>query len=302
MTADRPTSLGISATDVDTLERAIAGFPLDVHRLSAHPGPVGIAIAPVDDVGLLVGEFGFPIVTEGEIGADTVVLAIQLEPSSGSWNGRDLSLDRAWIYGPGSEHYGVAPDGPAPRFATVSIPVSRLADRPDDARVKVIDDNRVQAVRSTILQTLAVAASGELPAGGATLARREIVTMLSDLTSIEVTVPIDDGSAGWITRSCIELTGEMGPQPSSAELGVALAVSDRWIRAAFHKVYGVSPTAFFRSRALHGAHRDLAAAEPATVSVTDVAMRWGFWHLGRFSGRYHSLFGELPKETLARTS
>ena len=33
-------------------------------------------------------------------------------------------------------------------------------------------------------------------------------------------------------------------------------------------------------------------------SVTQTAMRWGFFHLGRFAQYYRELFGETPGETL----
>jgi transcriptional regulator GlxA family with amidase domain len=35
-------------------------------------------------------------------------------------------------------------------------------------------------------------------------------------------------------------------------------------------------------------------------SVTQVAMRWGFYHLGRFAVDYRKRFGEMPSETQAR--
>jgi len=33
---------------------------------------------------------------------------------------------------------------------------------------------------------------------------------------------------------------------------------------------------------------------PSSASVSDVACRWGFWHLSRFAAHYRGLFGELP--------
>ncbi|MCI1025923.1 helix-turn-helix domain-containing protein, partial [Pseudomonas putida] len=36
------------------------------------------------------------------------------------------------------------------------------------------------------------------------------------------------------------------------------------------------------------------------VTVAEVAMRWSFWHLGRFSESYRQLFKEFPSETLKR--
>jgi AraC family ethanolamine operon transcriptional activator len=46
--------------------------------------------------------------------------------------------------------------------------------------------------------------------------------------------------------------------------------------------------------------RDLLAAGPE-ARVTDAAMRWGFYHLGRFSRLYAAQFGELPSATHRRS-
>jgi AraC family ethanolamine operon transcriptional activator len=39
---------------------------------------------------------------------------------------------------------------------------------------------------------------------------------------------------------------------------------------------------------------------PSSETVTEVAFRWGFWHLSRFAREYRSMFGESPSETLRR--
>jgi len=43
----------------------------------------------------------------------------------------------------------------------------------------------------------------------------------------------------------------------------------------------------------------LANADPEEASVKSVAIRHGFFHLGRFARDYKSLFGESPSMTLA---
>jgi AraC family ethanolamine operon transcriptional activator len=88
--------------------------------------------------------------------------------------------------------------------------------------------------------------------------------------------------------------------PSIADLCAIAGVSERTLVYAFREQVGMPPGRFLRLRRLNGARKELRAAEPRMERVTDVAMRWGFWQLGRFAGEYLRLFGELPSKTLAR--
>ena len=55
---------------------------------------------------------------------------------------------------------------------------------------------------------------------------------------------------------------------------------------------------YLRRLRLQRVHAELAANSPESVTVTMVAGRWGFVHLGRFASQYRQLFGETPSETL----
>jgi AraC-like DNA-binding protein len=287
-------------------------LPIDVQRLTTKQRPVGLTAYELDDVAILAAAFGFPVATEGEVADDALVLALQLEDGLGEWNGHEFSQDRVWFYGPGSEHSGsgfrCVEDRP-PTWATVSLPISAIAsDRAadperrtaDPRRQWVVRDDRVHQLRALLTDVLGVAQSGQLSREHAMHVSRDIVAMASILQFDGDDVPIKSTSATWITQECIGLTETLGPMPSPTELAAVLGVSDRWIRAAFRRVYGVSTLTFFRSRAMHGAHRELRASRADLVSVTEVAMRWGFWHLGRFSATYRSYFGEVPSRTLLR--
>ncbi len=46
--------------------------------------------------------------------------------------------------------------------------------------------------------------------------------------------------------------------------------------------------------------RDALWGGAAGTSITETAMEWGFYHLGRFSRQYKRMFGELPTETKKR--
>ena len=85
------------------------------------------------------------------------------------------------------------------------------------------------------------------------------------------------------------------------ELADAVGVSERTLRRAVQAWYGVPTKSIVRARRLHGARRELRAARPGDrVTVTGVALSWGFEHLGRFAGDYRAQFDETPSQTLAR--
>ena len=69
----------------------------------------------------------------------------------------------------------------------------------------------------------------------------------------------------------------------------ALGVSGRSLRAHCHDLLGVSPMAYVRRKRLRMARAALLRADPATASVTRIAIKFGFSELGRFSV-------ELPRD------
>lgn len=73
--------------------------------------------------------------------------------------------------------------------------------------------------------------------------------------------------------------------------------SVRSLCAAFKEHHGQSPMAYVRDQRMAQAHAELLSAAPGT-RVTDVALRWGFTHLGRFCTRYRERYGRTPLQTL----
>lgn len=69
------------------------------------------------------------------------------------------------------------------------------------------------------------------------------------------------------------------------------------LERAFRETFGVSPRRYLNLRRLAAVRRELLRQAP-NASITDVATRWGFFHLGRFSQDYKALFAELPSQTL----
>jgi AraC family transcriptional regulator, ethanolamine operon transcriptional activator len=76
-------------------------------------------------------------------------------------------------------------------------------------------------------------------------------------------------------------------------------LAPRTLQRTFQAEYGLCPQEWFRLERLNRVREDLLRARKG-ASITQVATRWGFFHLSRFSQYYRELFGERPSETLGR--
>lgn len=82
------------------------------------------------------------------------------------------------------------------------------------------------------------------------------------------------------------------------EVCKAVGVSRRMLQQSFQENVNVNPVAYLRLLRLNGARRDLQRSLDASLQVKDVAARWGFWHLSRFSDEYRQMYNERPSDTL----
>jgi AraC-like DNA-binding protein len=108
--------------------------------------------------------------------------------------------------------------------------------------------------------------------------------------------PADSGKGS--IRTAIELLETHPERPWTAgELAAAVGLSVRGLHAGFRAKTDLGPMSYLRLVRLARAHEDLLQAEP-TTTVTAVARRWGFAHLGRFSASYAARYGQSPSTTL----
>ncbi|MFJ8996006.1 AraC family transcriptional regulator [Streptomyces sp. NPDC102279] len=82
------------------------------------------------------------------------------------------------------------------------------------------------------------------------------------------------------------------------ELAILAGVSVRRLQEAFQQYVGMSPLTYLTDVRLARAHEELRRSAPDEVTVSEVAHRWSFDHLGRFASRYRARFGEFPSQTL----
>ncbi|EME56563.1 helix-turn-helix transcriptional regulator [Amycolatopsis decaplanina] len=106
-------------------------------------------------------------------------------------------------------------------------------------------------------------------------------------------------------RRAMTYCEERAAEPVSiGELATAARISVRALQSAFRTELGLTPMEYLRRVRLDHVHQDLLAIAQgrAEGNVTDVALRWGFTHLGRFSALYRDTYGKLPSETARLTA
>jgi AraC-like DNA-binding protein len=105
-----------------------------------------------------------------------------------------------------------------------------------------------------------------------------------------------------VVRRVVELIESSAEEGFSvADLAAFAGVSERSLYAAFRRQLGTSPMAYVRRVRLERTHEELLSLEPTgTTTVTDVALRHGFAHTGRFAAAYRARYGEFPSDTLRR--
>lgn len=160
------------------------------------------------------------------------------------------------------------------------------------------------ALKRLVLWLVAEADAGNTPIGSGLMARQLESSILSGLLE----APHDHLAQLALARP--------GPQPRPRhlrlaegfieahldqpitldEVAAAAGISPRGLQLAFRQWRGTTPLGFWRDARLARAHADLLTAPPG-AKVTDIALRWGFMHFGRFSELYRARYGFSPRYT-----
>ena len=80
-----------------------------------------------------------------------------------------------------------------------------------------------------------------------------------------------------------------------------LSVSERTLRRIVTKWFGVSPQQYLMAIRLNGVRKELCKGLSSNAKISDIANRWGFWHMGMFADFYRRQYGELPSKTIRYT-
>ncbi|WP_229070282.1 AraC family transcriptional regulator [Actinoplanes sp. DH11] len=105
---------------------------------------------------------------------------------------------------------------------------------------------------------------------------------------------------GAIRRVVDAMRAQPGRPFTAADLALVAGVSVRSLQESFRRYIGMSPMAYLRQVRLARVHEDLRQADPVLHTVTGIAYRYGFLHMGRFAAEYRAQYGVPPSDTLRR--
>lgn len=181
--------------------------------------------------------------------------------------------------------------------AARSIVPSMTLTSPGSASVRRGDPKELAAIRRAIG---AVHNNGAFDSELASTLLARILLWMSDAALIQRDEIPAHARAAFVARRAQEYIEEGFRFPIRTEDLCAYAgVSLRTLQRSFSAQFQVSPLQYIKARRLNAARRDLVAACPSGATVTQIAMRSGYTHLGRFSVNYRECFGESPRQTIA---
>lgn len=108
------------------------------------------------------------------------------------------------------------------------------------------------------------------------------------------------GPGGPVERAEAFMLARLQEPLDFARVACAAGVAPRTLSHAFRAHRNLGVAEWQQLRRLDRVHEELSRADGAPRSVTEVATRWGFGHLGRLSATYARRFGEPPSRTLRR--
>lgn len=233
-------------------------------------------------------------------------------------SGRVLGYREIFHFRPMAPTHSVSPDGMPWPFGLITVPLGELAaDGPHavgvDPGVPLDADRTFRAPPQAMARLVGL--MGDIariireapwvigrPAPAAALSGSVIEALLACLTQ-GLALP-DRAALRRHGQIAARFQGLLRERPEemltlSAICG-ALGVAERTLNLACQEFLGQSAMQYARARRLDLVRLRLLAADPATTQVTDVAMHYGFWELGRFAQAYRLRFGERPSQTLRR--
>jgi AraC family ethanolamine operon transcriptional activator len=235
---------------------------------------------------------GRSLVVRGTTPAIDECLLLSLQEASVRWLGQPISGTRFGLLG-GRARVDLF----LPYDATLCLITTEAPARPA-AR-------RMQLLTATSESMAALLACVESAPEGHLARSLDDALALQVRKVLETSVPTPETSmrtqrAAAVARACRFIDSYLGRPIGLAELCARCEVGVRTLEYGFRQFYDTTPIGFIKSQRLSRTRAALARAGAQPVSISAIARRMGFTHMGQYAQDYRSLFGESPTMTLRR--
>lgn len=271
------------------------------------------------DFSLDSGAYSLPIFASGSFGCGVVALALALSCKEPMWaNGRLVDAGQLMVFAEDCE-LNVRPSPGGWRWAVLLIDRERLQEAAEKRlgyplaiplsgwhcgttppRASASLCRTVRAVLDDAARWGLDVAEERVAAQGALL-----LSAFVDAVGADPSAPCLPARSDWMVRRRDEtirkaecfLRAQLDRSFDSRSLAVLLGIGERRVERLFNEAYGLSPSRWHHIARLNAARHALMRAGGGE-RVTDIASRFGFAHLSRFSSEYRQIFGEYPRDTL----
>jgi AraC family ethanolamine operon transcriptional activator len=309
----------VDGFDADALLGVVRDTRFEQRLLSAGHFRACIQRLVFAEFSLDSGAYTLPIFASGSFGQGMIALALAVTCAQPMWaNGRWIAAGQVMVFAEDSE-LNVRPSPGGWQWAVLLIPrevlqreaAARLGRELRLPRVgwcsRPAAPRDASNLREGVFKVLQEAADWE-----GLVSPEQLAVQASLLLGvfIDAVGAADGGPERRGLGSCAErrrdtvvrqaeeyLRTQLESVYDSRALSATLGVGERQLERLFRDAYGHGPCHWHQMARLNLARSALLQAR-GTTGVTEIATRFGFAHLGRFSVMYRDVFGESPRETL----
>jgi AraC-like DNA-binding protein len=304
----------VPITRIEDLSDAVYGAGLEAMQMSRAPVTGSLAFAEHDGVVYSTGLIGGRVALAGPLSESMITFGVGLTitPGSRHWL-NEVATGDFGVFLPGDDHDALY--APGSLYATATLTAERLEQVAE--RIGLVLDTRTlggtgfHARRVAETKLAGLRAQFEHVHAGRQGSASRVAALGDGLLDAVIAhfgrpprprVGRTDprGYARIVARARAYIVENLEHPLSIDAIAAAAYTSRRTLYRAFTDVLDETPQSYVRKLRLHRIRRHLASDAEVLCTITVVANQWGISELGRLSGWYRDLFGELPSETRAR--
>ena len=303
---------------IEDLEEAVAGAATDPVQLGRGKIKGRLVFSTFDDLVLTRGQYTGDLTISGTFSDDKIAFGALIDSPNALVCGQPIAPGDFGLFPPGFDHFAVYRGATDYLLFKVAPGVLETfaeeagwhikADALSELKLSNLPEiwKRYLGRRAREIATR-LDAHPEFEAHPAIAQdiRRELLQLaVESLRTLDLLEPSEDhrvnNSQAVMNEAESWLRKTQGDAINLENLREHLDLSRRQLYRVFETNMGVPPAQFLKNYRLSQVRRALSDATSPTVSVTNVAMNWGFWDLGHFARDYRAMFRELPSATLTR--